>query len=143
MPKPSKLSCWVFFVCLFLLDWSKECEKGQYISVVDDEIVPFYGKGYYSEKVYVLNYVRELIPVLETPQELNEKGYKARDLYPAFRPDGCASFDIMCNRLKDYSYSEEYDLIQKIKSADVKEGEWIIGSGYSHEGFAERRHLAP
>lgn len=22
-----------FFVCLFLLDWSKECEKGQYISV--------------------------------------------------------------------------------------------------------------
>jgi len=33
------------------------------------------------------------------------------------------------------------DLIQKIKSADVKEGEWIIGSGYSHEGFAERRHI--
>ena len=27
-----------FFVCLFLLDWSKECEKGQYISVSDDDL---------------------------------------------------------------------------------------------------------
>lgn len=27
-----------FFVCLFLLDWSKECEKGQYISVPDDDL---------------------------------------------------------------------------------------------------------
>lgn len=83
----------------------------QYIQEVDDEIVPFYGKGYYSNEVYGLNYLRELIPVREIHEELVEIGVKARDLFPAFRPDGCASFEIMCERLKNYSHSEEYDFI--------------------------------
>ncbi len=33
------------------------------------------------------------------------------------------------------------DLLKKIKSADVKEGEWIIASNYSHESLEEKRHL--
>ncbi len=33
------------------------------------------------------------------------------------------------------------DLLEKIKSACVKEGEWIIGSGYSQEGLTEKRHI--
>ena len=33
------------------------------------------------------------------------------------------------------------DLLDKIKSAEVKEGEWIIASNYSHEGLRESRHL--
>ncbi len=32
-------------------------------------------------------------------------------------------------------------LFEKIKSAHAKEGEWIIGSNYSHEGLKERRHI--
>ena len=33
------------------------------------------------------------------------------------------------------------DLLNKIKSAQVKDGEWIIASNYSHESLKEKRHL--
>lgn len=33
------------------------------------------------------------------------------------------------------------DLLKKIKTAETSEGEWIIGSSYSHEGLDERRHI--
>ena len=33
------------------------------------------------------------------------------------------------------------DLIEKIRSANVKNDEWIIGSSYSHEGLEEKRHI--
>lgn len=33
------------------------------------------------------------------------------------------------------------DLLVKIKSSDAEDGEWIIGSSYSHEGLNEKRHI--
>jgi len=33
------------------------------------------------------------------------------------------------------------DLLNRIESSDAKEGDWIIGSSYSHEGLNEKRHV--
>lgn len=83
----------------------------QYLRDIDDYVIPFLGKGYYSEIDYGPNYYREKFPVPKTVDELNKIGISARELYPAWREDGCETFDIMVKRLIDYSYSNEYQYI--------------------------------
>ena len=83
----------------------------QYLKDIDDYVIPFLGKGYYSEIDYGSRYYRDRFPVPKTIDELNAIGIKAREIYPAWREDGCETFRDMTNRLVDYSYSNEYRYI--------------------------------
>ena len=44
-------------------------------------------------------------------EELNKIGIPARKLFPSFEEDGCEDFDEMCDRLIDYSFSDDYRYI--------------------------------
>ena len=83
----------------------------QYMDELDDVIIPFYGKGYYNDKDYGHDYMYGNVPVKFMDEELREKGFGARVLFPDFRKDGCKDFDTMCRRLIGYSHSDEYAYI--------------------------------
>lgn len=87
------------------LGWS------QYLREVDDIVVPFLSKAYYGGKPYEPGIFSRYVPVANTVTELDEKGIKARILNPSFDPDGCESLEEMCERLKDYSHTDEYSYI--------------------------------
>ena len=78
----------------------------QYIEEADDILIPFLGKGYYNGREYGSDYVYDKIPVDNIIDELNRKGIKADSLYPAFKKNGCHSFEEMADRLVDLSYSD-------------------------------------
>ena len=85
----------------------------QYFKEVDDFIIPFLNKGYYSKKDYGQDYVANLIKVsrfLDLP--------KTHDIFPKFRKDGAKTIEDFVKRIvKDsydddrfiYAYWDEYD----------------------------------
>ena len=83
----------------------------QYLKEVDDIIIPFRSKSYYSDKEYKGDVFFKNIPVEFTDDELNKKGIGATTINPAFDPDGCKSIRQMCSRLRKYSYGNEYKYI--------------------------------
>lgn len=83
----------------------------QYIKEIDDVIIPFYGKGFYNDKQYDKDLMYKVAPVTFIEDELNKVGINSRILFPSFVDDGCEDFDTMCNRLIDYSHSDEYEFI--------------------------------
>ena len=83
----------------------------QYLKEVDDNIVCFNGKGFYSNVDYGHNTMYDAIPVEYMENELCRKGIKARRLFPAFDEDGCDDFAQMCNRLADFSNNSDYKYI--------------------------------
>ena len=84
----------------------------QYIKEFDDVLIPFLGIGYYNGKKYGnRGDIEKLIPITDTETELNSIGIKARKLFPEFEEDGCFTLDRMCERLIDYSKSDEYQYI--------------------------------
>lgn len=99
-----------------ILNGKAPCENAwlgwsMYFKEVDDEVIPFFGKGLYSGIDYGKDFVKKLLPVTEIVDELNKKGIKAYNLYPSWRRNGCDSFKEMCERLLSYSNSDEYDFI--------------------------------
>ncbi len=82
----------------------------QYFKEIDDVVIPFYNKAFYSDNSYP-NFALNAIPVTTTTKELNEKGYKTRILFPSFLEDGCESFVEMCERLAGFSKNKEFDYI--------------------------------
>lgn len=82
----------------------------QYLKEVADVIIPFYGVGFYDDIDYD-DCMNRYVPVSTTEDELNKKGRRARRLFPSFEEDGCEDFDTMCNRLIDYSHTDEYEYI--------------------------------
>ncbi|MBQ1476859.1 MAG: alkaline phosphatase family protein [Erysipelotrichaceae bacterium] len=104
----------------------------QYVREVDDIIVPFQGKSYYSHRQYDPSLMYQLYPVKPIAEELREKGVKAKEVYPAFREGGCASFHEVCERLKEldksdvsfvYAYYDEYDTIMHQYSPSGKQSD--------------------
>ena len=83
----------------------------QYIKEIDDFIIPFYGAGFYNDKKYGNNLMYKIAPVASIEEELNKIGVSARKLFPSFEEDGCEDFDTMCQRLADYSHTNEYEFI--------------------------------
>ena len=83
----------------------------QYVKEVDDIIIPFRGTGFYNDKSYGKNVMYNTVPVSFTECELKKAGINSRILFPSFEEDGCEDFDTMCNRLINYSYSDEYEYI--------------------------------
>lgn len=83
----------------------------QYLSEVNDYIIPFTGIGFYNDIKYGNNIMTDAIPVKSIEDELNDLNIKSRALFPDFAEDGCENFDVMCKRLVDYSNSDEYRFI--------------------------------
>lgn len=83
----------------------------QYFKEIDNEIVPFYGRGFYDGIDYGSDFTYKALPVNTTVEELNKTNHKARILFPAFKEDGCDTFVEMCQRLASYSKTKEYDYI--------------------------------
>ena len=83
----------------------------QYLEEIDDIIIPFLCKGYYNDIFYPEDPMMKHVPVSSTEEELTAMGIKARNLYPAFREDGCGDLDEMCRRLIRYSQNDEYEYI--------------------------------
>ena len=101
----------------------------QYFKEVDDFIVPFLGKGYYSKKDYGADYVYKKIPVSTTKDDLIAKGLKADEIYPAFRPDGAKDIEDFVAKIKAasygddsyiYAYWDEYDSLMHKEGVDNK-----------------------
>ncbi len=83
----------------------------EYLREVDDIIIPFLSRSYYSDKEYAAGIFNRFVPVTSTEEELKEAGVPARILNPSFDPDGCDSVNEMCERLKKYSYETDYRYI--------------------------------
>lgn len=84
----------------------------QYIKEFDDVIIPFLGIGYYNGIKYGnRGDIEKLIPITDTETELNALGIGARKLFPEFEEDGCFTLDKMCERLINYSKTDEYRYI--------------------------------
>ena len=83
----------------------------QYIKEIDDNIIPFYGKGFYNENDYGKQLMYKVAPVTFMEDELNKLGINSRVLFPTFEEDGSEDFDTICSRLIDYSHSDEYEFI--------------------------------
>ncbi len=80
----------------------------QYFSEIDHYLIPFLNRDYYTgEMIEIPDYAYKTIPTVTIQTELLSKGVKATEVYPAFRPDGCKSFEEMCNRLVELSKDEE------------------------------------
>ncbi len=104
----------------------------QYFNEIDHYLIPFLNKDYYTgETIATPDYAYKVIPTGTIQAELQEKGIKATEVYPAFRPDGCKSFAEMCTRLielsKDkelrylYAYWDKFDSLMHNIGVDVKE----------------------
>ena len=92
------------------------CENGwigwiQYIKEIDDEIIPFHGRGFYNDKQYDKDLMYKIAPVTFIEDELNRIGVKARILFPSFMEDGCEDIDSMCKRLIGLNLENEYKFI--------------------------------
>ena len=76
----------------------------QYFEEIDHYLIPFLNKDYYTgEAIETSDYAYKKIPTVTIQAELASKGIKATEVYPAFRPDGCKSFEEMCVRLVELS----------------------------------------
>ncbi len=82
-----------------------------YVEDLDDTIIPFYGRSYYTEQNYGSDYLYKLLPYNNIVDELNARGIKARDLYPSFKEDGCNSLSEMTERLAVFSNESDYQFI--------------------------------
>lgn len=83
----------------------------QYLKEVDDIVIAFKSKSYYSDKEYDGDIFGKYFPVDSTEDQLNEKGISATRIYPAFAKGGCKSIKQMCDRLADYSNNSDYRYI--------------------------------
>ena len=83
----------------------------EYLKEVDDIVIPFLSKSFYSDKQYEKGLFEKYVPISSTEKELCDIGINARIINPSFDPDGCNSIEEMCQRLKDYSYTNEYKYI--------------------------------
>lgn len=80
----------------------------QYFAEIDHYLVPFLNRDYYTnEMISTPDYAYQAIPTVTIQNELISKGVKATEVYPAFRPDGCKSFEEMCERLVELSQDKE------------------------------------
>ena len=83
----------------------------QYVEEVNDNIIPFKNTGYYSNNKYDNGYFSKLVPVKFTEDELNEKGIKAKTVFPNFMEDGFDDIDSQINELIRCSNEEDYRYI--------------------------------
>lgn len=101
----------------------------EYLEELDDIIIPFLGESYYEDKKHPSDICYKLIPFETTVDELNEKGIKARELYPAFMEDGCKDLNEFRDKLikldkEDYKYVfaywDYYDTLMHLNGPDSK-----------------------
>ena len=78
-----------------------------YVKEVDDFIIPFFGKGFYNHKDYGEEYFYDLIKKTTTVDELNAKGIKASEIYPAFKENGARTIEEFGKRIVAASKSKE------------------------------------
>ncbi len=74
----------------------------QYFKEVDDFLIPFLNKSYYSKKDYGQNFVADLIPVtsfLDLP--------KTHDIFPKFKKDGAKTIEEFVERIVTDSYDDD------------------------------------
>ena len=83
----------------------------QYFKEVKDYVIPFRGKGFYNDKDYGKNLAYNIIPVTFTENELKKKGMNTKVLFPSFEEGGFEDFDSLCNKLIEYSKTDEFDYI--------------------------------
>lgn len=105
------------------LGWS------QYLKEDDDIIVPFLNKGYYSHRQYPQDHFQTIIPVTTTIGELEAKGIKCDEIYPAFRENGCVTIAEFGARIAAvsqaqtaryvYAYWNNYDAIMHKEGVDA------------------------
>ena len=91
----------------------------QYVKEVDDIVVPFYGSSYYGDKKYGKEFFYNTIEVSDIMSELNAKGIKASEIYPAFRKNGAKDFEELMTKMVKatnesddkfiYLYWDKYD----------------------------------
>ena len=83
----------------------------QYIKEIDDEIIPFYGRGFYNDTQYDKDIMYKIAPVTFIEDELNSNGIASKALFPSFMQDGFEDIDSMCKKLIEYSNSDEYKFV--------------------------------
>lgn len=104
----------------------------QYIKEVNDEIVPFYNSGYYTNIHYEANLMKKLYPDDNIIDELNKSGISATKIYPEFDPTfGCQNIDEFTEKIikeshtKDnqfiYAYWDKYDSLMHKTGPSSKE----------------------
>ena len=91
----------------------------QYFKEYNDQIICFRNKGFYSEKIYDEDVGHKLLPVQYIEDELNDKGIKAKTVFPSFIKGGSEDINGICNQTlaavnKDecrfvYAYWDKYD----------------------------------
>lgn len=83
----------------------------QYFKEVDDVVIPFKGRSYYSNKDYGSDFMEHYFPYKNIAEELNDLGVSATTIFPDFVSGGAHSFSDLCNRLERYSANNEYQFI--------------------------------
>lgn len=78
----------------------------QYFKEVDDFVVPFLGEGYYSKRDYGYDFVRKILPVTTTADELNARGIKAKKIEGSFSPAGAKNIEEFADMIVKDSYSD-------------------------------------
>jgi len=105
-------SCW--------LGWS------EYDSELNEAIIPFLGKGFYSGKEYGASYFWDKYPTLPIYEELKQRAYSTLSLWP-FGENAFTDFNDMVNcclenKNKDfiYLYWDEYDNLMHLYGPDAE-----------------------
>ena len=84
----------------------------EYIKEIDDYIIPFQNKGFYTEKKYENGFMQKYIPIRTTVEDLLSKGIDASNILPNFDDESRhtiiipyfkkkSSLDEFCDRILD------------------------------------------
>ena len=104
----------------------------QYFKEVDDFVVPFLGEGYYSKHDYGYDFVRNILPVTTTADELMAKGIQAKKIEGSFSPIGAKDIEEFVDMIiKDsysdnryiYAYWDKYDSLMHKIGVDNEESD--------------------
>lgn len=107
-----------------------------YFKEVDDTITLFMDEGYYDKKKYEPGFVKKIIPVKTTVDELNSIGIKASTINPYYIQDG--GYDglddfgeriLKCASGKDkyvYAYYDKYDSCMHKNGVDARQSDELL-----------------
>ncbi len=81
----------------------------QYFEEEEDLVIPFFGKGMYSEKDYGKDFAYSKLPVRFTVGELNEKGIPSTSVWPSWgNPNPCEDIGEIMEKIKELSGSKQF-----------------------------------
>lgn len=109
----------------------------QYDDELKDYIIPFLNTGFYSHQKFEDNHMRKKYPIKDIVTELNEKGIKARKIFPSFDPvDGVNSLEEFSETIVKeslskknkfvYAYWDEYDSLMHKVGPSSKEAKSLL-----------------